>query len=177
MHQVKIDLPWIINSSLYRLLCNLMKDYSSDILRLQFKYLHKVPRYCLPFAVLIGCEPYGLCLPGLFLQRRNHLFLFIGNNIVRSKPVFNIYSDIFFGKVTYMSETGDYLIIFTEKFFYCLCFCRRLYNYKISTHTHHLKYNPQNAAQSKAFMNLSSKLKPHILNIYLLFLTQRSFAT
>ena len=52
------------------------------------QYLTKMPRYCLAFAVFIGCEPDFVGLTGGFLKFGNNFFVFRIDLVGDIKSVF-----------------------------------------------------------------------------------------
>ena len=117
-----------------------------------------MPADSLSLAVLIGCQPYGLCLFSQFLQILNNTFLIAWYFILRGKRV-NVHTEGSFFQVSNMTITRNYFIVLSQEFFYSFCLCRALHYYQIILH---LSFDFYNCGKGTAFFWST----PYILGIF-----------
>ncbi len=110
---------------------------AAGILRLEFQHFVEVPGDSFPFAVLIGSEPYGLGLAGVFAEFGHKGFLVVGNFVDGLETVAfsrDVDAEIFFGQVANVAVARLHKEVGPEKFSDGLGFGRRLYDNKIFRH-------------------------------------------
>ena len=108
--------------------CDFMEDYSSGAGLVEAEGLREMPGDRLPFAVFIGCEPYGL-RSGRRLLEFGHYFLLVGrHHVLRPETVFDVDAELVVLQVAYMSEAGFHHIAVAKELLDCLCLGGRFHD-------------------------------------------------
>ena len=98
-----------------------------SFLRVESQHLGEVPRDGFSFAVLIGCEPDGLCLFCLGAQFAHHV-LFVGGNLILWFKSFQVHPEIFLFQVSDVSVAGHHFEVTSEELLNGLRFRGRLHD-------------------------------------------------
>ena len=115
--QIDIDATRIFDGVQNGRFCNFVENNSFSRFVFQPQHFVKVPRNGFSLTVLIGCEPYGLCIFGGFFQIGYKLFL-VGRNLVfRFILMLDVDAEAFFGQIADVSVTRRHHIIFAQKLF------------------------------------------------------------
>ena len=106
-----------------------MKHYALGLSRVKPEHLIEMPGYGLSLAVLIGSQPHHVGALGLLPQVADELLLLGRNLIDRSIALGHVDAEILLVKVADVPVARHNLVVLTQKLFYCLSLCRRLYYY------------------------------------------------
>ena len=124
IHQILVNGPWILNTGVYHILCDLIKCNTMYLILVQIQQVFQVPRNCLSLTVRVSCQIHALNLFSGFSEIGNYGFLALQRHILGLKIVIDIYTHFAFGQVPQMAHAGLYLIIRAQIFSYGLRLCR-----------------------------------------------------